>query len=100
MKCDNRECDFYTKTSRDHCGSNLPANYCDKKKPLMENKAPSSSPSSVGLDGIADKFKKYFCKSAHCSDSNNKQYPDCEIGICMHRDRIVDDLIEIIRAAD
>ena len=66
----------------------------------LENDAVAKLHCSDGLDRIADKFKKYFCMSNTCSDSDNKQHPDCQIEHCLYRDRIVEDLIEIIRNAD
>ena len=65
-----------------------------EKKPVLNFQC------SDGLDRIAYDMKAYFCKEQSCSDSQDRQYPGCDIKPCQYRDRIVEDLIEIIRNAD
>jgi hypothetical protein len=66
---------------------------------LMLNFKPANRP-SPSVDCYAtlhDKFTRYFCKETNCSDSNDEQYPDCQIAPCQYRDWMVNDLIEIIK---
>lgn len=66
----------------------------------QENNAVSSSDLSAGLDGLTEKLVKYFCNEEHCSDGENNQYPKCQLKHCPYRDRVVNELIDIIKEAD
>ncbi len=70
----------------------------NEKTTKTEKETAGSCPAAMNcyVSPLHQELMIYFCGQKHCSDSNNNQFPDCEIAYCREREYGIDEIFRII----